>query len=270
VDPEVTANSASLERTPEEIIADVEARERLVEEFAAVIQRARGRPRGVFSPVDWWLLAAAVVPIFVLYAVKTTTQTVPPGLLSFCSLLSSVGMFAVMFRGVGYALRNALAFKDASEAGVRRFQLSLVVVLTVLVIGAFAVVYHLVSSVTVEHYVSGANARVNGWDAVYFSIATLTTTGYGDLAPHGLLRAVAASEMLAGYVLLGTFISALTSHLTASAAAPDIIFLLRDAFARAQIPQDQQQQVIEFVNSELRRNGEYGRFTLGELERPPS
>jgi uncharacterized protein YjbI with pentapeptide repeats len=43
-------------------------------------------------------------------------------------------------------------------------------------------------------------------DSLYFSIVTFTTLGYGDIAPHGYMRLVAASEALVGIFLSGLFI----------------------------------------------------------------
>jgi len=51
-------------------------------------------------------------------------------------------------------------------------------------------------------------------DAVYFSVVTWTTLGYGDLQPQGRCRFVAATEALAGYIFLGTFIAVLFRFLT--------------------------------------------------------
>lgn len=39
-------------------------------------------------------------------------------------------------------------------------------------------------------------------DAVYFSAATFTTVGYGDLAPLGPIRLLAGTEALTGFVLI--------------------------------------------------------------------
>jgi uncharacterized protein YjbI with pentapeptide repeats len=41
---------------------------------------------------------------------------------------------------------------------------------------------------------------------LYFSAITFTTVGYGDLAPHGAFRLVAASEALMGILLCGLFL----------------------------------------------------------------
>lgn len=51
----------------------------------------------------------------------------------------------------------------------------------------------------------------NLWDAIYFSVITETTLGYGDIAPHGWLRLVAACQALGGVVLTGLGIAKLTA-----------------------------------------------------------
>jgi hypothetical protein len=45
---------------------------------------------------------------------------------------------------------------------------------------------------------------------LYFSAITFTTVGYGDLAPHGAFRLVAASEALWGILLCGLFLFCLS------------------------------------------------------------
>jgi hypothetical protein len=44
-------------------------------------------------------------------------------------------------------------------------------------------------------------------DAVYFSIVTMTTLGYGDFIPLGPGRPVAALQGLVGYLILGILVS---------------------------------------------------------------
>lgn len=54
---------------------------------------------------------------------------------------------------------------------------------------------------------------VSVFDAFYYSVVTITTLGYGDIAPQGLARLVAASEavlgVLFGIMLLGRFLALL-------------------------------------------------------------
>jgi hypothetical protein len=51
-------------------------------------------------------------------------------------------------------------------------------------------------------------------DAVYFSVVTWTTLGYGDIQPRGRYRYVAATEALVGMIFSGTFIAVLFGFLT--------------------------------------------------------
>lgn len=44
-------------------------------------------------------------------------------------------------------------------------------------------------------------------DALYFSVITITTLGYGDFAPIGVGRTVAALQALMGYFTLGMLVS---------------------------------------------------------------
>ena len=48
------------------------------------------------------------------------------------------------------------------------------------------------------------------WNALYFSIVTFTTLGYGDIAPKAQFRLLAASEALVGVVLVGLFLFTLS------------------------------------------------------------
>jgi hypothetical protein len=48
--------------------------------------------------------------------------------------------------------------------------------------------------------------------ALYFSLATVTTVGYGDIAPVGAVRALAVAEAAAGLLLFGMLVSRLVSR----------------------------------------------------------
>ena len=53
------------------------------------------------------------------------------------------------------------------------------------------------------------------WDtALYFSIVTWTTLGYGDVSPSTEIRLIAASEAALGYVFLGLIIALIGSDLS--------------------------------------------------------
>jgi hypothetical protein len=44
-------------------------------------------------------------------------------------------------------------------------------------------------------------------DAIYFSAATFTTVGFGDLAPVGPIRLLSGTEAITGFVLIGWTVS---------------------------------------------------------------
>ena len=51
-------------------------------------------------------------------------------------------------------------------------------------------------------------------DAIYFSLVTWTTLGYGDLQPQGFCRIVAGTEAMIGNIFLGSLIALLFLFLT--------------------------------------------------------
>ena len=52
------------------------------------------------------------------------------------------------------------------------------------------------------------------WDMVYFSFVTLTTLGYGDIAPAApVARALAYSEALAGQLFIAIFIGTMVGNM---------------------------------------------------------
>ena len=53
---------------------------------------------------------------------------------------------------------------------------------------------------------------LNGFfDAVYFSVITATTTGYGDIVPLGVTRIAAVMEVVLGFLIMSVLISKLVS-----------------------------------------------------------
>lgn len=50
--------------------------------------------------------------------------------------------------------------------------------------------------------------------SIYFSIASLTTVGYGDLVPHGFSRVLACIEALGGLMIAGVFVTKITTGMS--------------------------------------------------------
>jgi hypothetical protein len=67
---------------------------------------------------------------------------------------------------------------------------------------------YLASGLVIDTTVKPEPRPIKEWsDAVYFSVVTWTTLGYGDLQPQGSCRLIAASEAIVGHVFLGTIIA---------------------------------------------------------------
>jgi voltage-gated potassium channel len=69
----------------------------------------------------------------------------------------------------------------------------------------FACVYQILSQYTSEphFYVGGAPHVLSFSEAIYFSIVSISTVGYGDIVPHSsLARLLASLEVICGFMLL--------------------------------------------------------------------
>jgi hypothetical protein len=64
--------------------------------------------------------------------------------------------------------------------------------------------------------VDGGRPTTDFGTALYFSIVTWTTLGYGDVQPVGLSRAFSAVEALLGYIYLGLLVSVVVKVVTSS------------------------------------------------------
>jgi hypothetical protein len=88
-----------------------------------------------------------------------------------------------------------------------------VLCLYILVGMAFALVYGAIFSLSGGHFFANG-IKATGARCLYFSFATLTTVGYGDLtAASNLGHTLSASEALVGQIYLVTIVSVLVSNL---------------------------------------------------------
>ena len=52
---------------------------------------------------------------------------------------------------------------------------------------------------------TSSDEPIGPWEALYFSVVTFTTIGYGDFQPHGWARVVAGLEGLLGLFIMAVF-----------------------------------------------------------------
>ncbi|MEO6066203.1 MAG: potassium channel family protein [Lysobacterales bacterium] len=75
-------------------------------------------------------------------------------------------------------------------------------VLHVVEIWIFGFAYTLLSLFPATGQIEMAVGTVNWLDRIYFSAASFSTLGYGDLIPHGPMRLLAGTEALVGLMLI--------------------------------------------------------------------
>lgn len=97
-------------------------------------------------------------------------------------------------------LRSLLAHPER-----RGLELSVLLLNIGLLLVAFAWVHHRIGIMDFSGAVPRATTDFS--DALYFSVVTLTTLGYGDMVPIGPGRFVAALQGLTGYFILGILVS---------------------------------------------------------------
>src|SRR6185503_7883128 len=63
------------------------------------------------------------------------------------------------------------------------------------------------------HGIAGStpNEKLSIWDALYFSLVTVSSLGYGDIHPVGASKAIACVEVLFGLFMMGIIIAKATS-----------------------------------------------------------
>ena len=72
-----------------------------------------------------------------------------------------------------------------------------------------ALAYWKLSSLPSGH---GIGENISLWDAVYFSVVTISSLGYGDFQPKGISRLFATIEVLWGLVIIGLGVAKLASE----------------------------------------------------------
>jgi len=78
---------------------------------------------------------------------------------------------------------------------------------------SFAFIYHLTSSSTFGNLITNKGNEVTGmFDYIYYSFITATSTGYGDIIPHGTgMRVLAVANVIVGMLMMAIVTSKLVS-----------------------------------------------------------
>jgi len=146
-------------------------------------------------------VGATLFGIFYSFASGKGECNVPSGSLTL-AYLGFLVITVVLFIELGYAIvrtrsldTEGVEFKIIARAALFLFDSTYLLLAT---ITAFAALYLLCPVINV--------ACTSGKDALYFSIVTFTTLGYGDLTPNDQFKIVAAGQAVLGYITLGLIV----------------------------------------------------------------
>ncbi|MGW8066352.1 potassium channel family protein [Streptomyces ziwulingensis] len=161
-----------------------------------------GRPRGVRHPARPWLTrAGSAVAVVVAYFLLPLDHLGPrrPVLSWVLFTLVLTVVAALLLRQIHHVFTNRT---DSRPGAV----LSLLIVLTVHI---FSAAYYALAKQQGEF--TGLGTRV---DALYFTVVTLATVGYGDITPRGqTARIVTVLQIAYSFVFLTAAATALTQRL---------------------------------------------------------
>ena len=174
---------------------------------AASIQARRNHDVVHLPRLDRWIPVLVVVGAISFAVPKLTLPAEAQGL----ALILSMAVIAI---AVAYAARDvvvllldvALVFESVS-ARMDRLLMPVMAFLTFysLLVVVFACLYRIadLTTDTMQFNVLGQPGRLSFADALYFSVITIATVGYGDITPAGaLVRGLASIEVVLGLLLL--------------------------------------------------------------------
>jgi hypothetical protein len=160
--------------------------------LALMAAHLRARP----GLTRWVLALSAALVAVVAWALVSAPARVASGFVGASSLLLVLATVAI----IGSTLRTRWRIDVATVLGVLCVYLLLALL--------FASVHQLLAAFS-DAYLTGVSGRPTASDLLYFSVITMTTVGFGDIAPaSGAARAVAVTEALVGQLYLVSVVAA--------------------------------------------------------------
>lgn len=154
-----------------------------------------------------WLLPVSLVGLLA-FAVPGVASTPLESGIALVAAMAAIAVFA--FRASRticvFLIDTGLLFEDFFlRMGTVAVPIFAFVTFYSMIVILFAAFYRILDRLSSEpaFLLGNAPTRIDFLDALYFSVITLSTVGYGDLVPNGdLIRAVACIEVVLGVLLL--------------------------------------------------------------------
>jgi voltage-gated potassium channel len=167
--------------------------------------RHRARPGGVSNTVlNWLVLPATILAVYFLVPLREADAPVGVWAGSAVALLGLAAIFWVVLHEV--------------VSAARRLRPAHLVLALELVLIIFSLVYYVLAVGDPGEFV-GLHTRL---DALYFSMVTVTTVGYGDVSAHGqVARALVTCQLAFNLVFVGALVGLFQSRLPGRSAGAD-------------------------------------------------
>jgi len=156
----------------------------------------------------WWRASLTALGMLVVYYAVPVRTDISTDRLVLSSLLTCLGV-AILGWAIVVQLRRHVNHREENIPTL------------LMLLGLVAVVFALGYYVLAEHsqdQLTGVSTRT---DALYFTVATLTTVGYGDVHATGqIARSLVTLQLLFDVVFVGALVSTVVRTLRSRAAAP--------------------------------------------------
>jgi voltage-gated potassium channel len=173
----------------------------------AIIHARRIRELQHLPPITGWLLGAFGVGAASFALPRLQLDAVPQGL-ALLGAMALITLFVIAsVRDVILVMMDIAMVFEGVAARLDRLVRPMMAFLTfyALLVVVFACLYRIADLTTRDQQFAlhAVPARISFVDALYYSVATITTLGFGDIAPtSNLVRAITAIEVVSGVLML--------------------------------------------------------------------
>jgi voltage-gated potassium channel len=173
----------------------------------AIIRSHRVRQLEHFPRLTRWFVGTLAVGAASFALPRLTLDPFTQGLTLLASMVAIAGLVVLAVRDVVLVMIDVATVFESVTARLDRLVLPMVAFTTfyALIVVVFACLYRIADLTTPapQFAVHALAARISFTDALYYSVATITTLGFGDIAPSSqLVRVLTGLEVVSGILML--------------------------------------------------------------------